>query len=155
MKLNNDSLKENIIDYIKKKLHNRYKSVNQINDVRKNNQNENNIISHKLNKINQNINVPNQNIKSDCQNINTISEDIDNTFLLNWDNYKKTNNQYDQFTKSIFHICSYKENEYIPINVNNFFATNKKVNTTSDFSLKCLKKKYGIYIKEKTKQSYI
>ncbi|SOV73595.1 conserved Plasmodium protein, unknown function [Plasmodium sp. gorilla clade G3] len=149
LKLNNDSLKENIIDYIKKRLHNRNKNVNKINDIKKNNQNENNVISHRLNKINQNINVLNQNIKSDIQNINTISENVDNTFLLNWDIYKKTNNQYDQFTKSIFHICSYKENEYIPINVNNFFLINKKVNTAADLSLKCLKKNMEFILRKR------
>nr|SPJ13403.1 conserved Plasmodium protein, unknown function [Plasmodium sp. DRC-Itaito] len=142
LKLNNDSLKENIIDYIKKKLHNRNKSVNKINDVKKNNQNENIVISHRLNKINNNINVLNQ-------NINTISEDIDNTFLLNWDISKKRNNQYHEFTKSIFHICSYKENEYIPINVNNFFLTKKKVNTTTDLSLKCLKKNMEFILRKR------
>ncbi|SOV20507.1 conserved Plasmodium protein, unknown function [Plasmodium sp. DRC-Itaito] len=150
LKLNKDSLKENIIDYIKKRLHNRNKYEININHIKKNNQNENNLIPHSLNKINQNINIPNQNIKSDTQNINTISDNIeDNTFLLNWDIYKKTNNQYNQFTKSIFHICSYKENEYIPINVNNFFLNNKKINTTADLSLKCLKKNMEFILRKK------
>ncbi|SOV10219.1 conserved Plasmodium protein, unknown function [Plasmodium sp. gorilla clade G2] len=150
LKLNKDSLKENIIDYIKKRLHNRNKYENNINHIKKNNQNENNVIPHSSKKINQNINILNHNIKSDTQNINTISDNIeDNTFLLNWDICKKTNNQYNQFTKSIFHICSYKENEYIPINVNNFFLNNKKVNTTADLSLKCLKKNMEFILRKK------
>ncbi|CRH03080.1 conserved Plasmodium protein, unknown function [Plasmodium relictum] len=89
----NDSINENIIDYIKKKLNNRIRNMKKISK--------------------------NGNLE-----------------------------------KSVFHICNYKEDKYIPLNLSHFFIINENMHSDIDLSLNHLKN-IDFILKKKKKKNLI
>ncbi|SBS80072.1 conserved Plasmodium protein, unknown function [Plasmodium ovale curtisi] len=126
--LNKNYVKENIIDYIKKKLHIRSGSIfNTQNGMRC------------------------------CDNVSRMvqvgSPDKSGKNVLQRED-KLTKSENDNVAKGIFHICNYEENKYVPLNLSNFFFSDeKKEHVDVELSINSLKKNMEFILNKKKKKN--
>ncbi|SBT30677.1 conserved Plasmodium protein, unknown function [Plasmodium ovale wallikeri] len=126
--LNKNCVKENIVEYIKKKLHIRSGSIfNTQNGMRC------------CDNVSRMVHVG-----SPGKSGQNVPQKED----------KLTKNENDSVAKGIFHICNYEENKYVPLNLSNFFFSDeKKEHVDVELSINYLKKNMEFILNKKKKKN--